>query len=320
MSARLETQAEMLKLERLVGVDAGTFEFLEGVDAQELRDLRERVTDSLFDAGGQALAKLGAAAKLLPSPIVANICESSFGPLLSARAAATIDPAKAVDVAKRMSPGFLTDTTIELDPRRVAAIIAGVPADLVEPVATELGQRAEFVTMGRFLAYMPDETLSVAMASLTDEALLRTAFVLEQKEHLDHALGLLEPERIAGILRCAADGGLWPEALDLLDNISDERRAAIAEVIAGLGDDVISGLIAAASDAAIWDSLVPVVAAMSDDALVQLAPTLTGLDAAHLRSLLDAAPKGLVDAVEQAADRVGLHDDFTAAVARAGLE
>lgn len=314
MSARLETQAEVLKLERLIGVEEGTFCFLEAVDAAELRDLRERVTDSLFDAGGPALAKLGAAAKLLPSPIVANICESSFGPLLSARAAASIDPAKAVEVAGRMSPGFLTDTTIELDPRRVARIIAGVPPDLVEPVATELGRRGEYVTMGRFLAYMPDETLAVAMASISDEALLRTAFVLEQKDRLDHALGLLEPDRIAGVLRCAAEEGLWPEALDLLGNISEERRAAIAEVLAGLGDDAITGLVTAASDAQVWDSLVPVVGAMSDDALGRIAPALTGLAPEHVRALLDAAPQDLVDAVEQAAQRVGLHEDFEAAV------
>lgn len=320
MSAHLETAAEVIKLERLLGLADGEFGFLAAVPAEELRALRERVTDTIFDSGGQALARLGAAAKLLPSPLVASICESSLGPLLSARAAATCDPAKAIDVAKRMSAGFLCDTTIELDPRKVAAIISGVPVELVEPVAGELGARKEYVTMGRFLAFVSNEAVGAAMAALSDEALLRTAFVLEHKERLDDAIGLLEPGRMAGVLRCAADEGLWPEALDLIDNISDERRAAIAEDVAGLGDDVISDLIAAASAADIWETLVPVVAAMSDDALTKIAPVLTGLDPVHLRELLEAAPRGLVDAVERAAERIGMHDDFETAVARAGLE
>ena len=320
MSARLETAAEVLKLERLLGIEEGEFDFLSEVPAEELRTLRERVTDSIFDSGGAALARLGASAKLVPSPLVATICESSFGPLLSARAAASCDPAKAIDVAKRMSAAFLCDTTIELDPRKVAAIISGVPIELVEPVARELGAREEYVTMGRFLAFVPDEAISAAMGALSDEALLRTAFVLEHKERLDDAIGLLEPGRMAGVLRCAADQGLWPEALDLIDNISDDRRAAIAEDVAGLGDEVISGLIAAASEADIWDSLVPVVGAMSDESLAKIAPTLTGLDPVHLRELLDAAPGELVDAVERAAERIGMHDEFEAALARAGLE
>ena len=320
MSAQLETAAEVIKLERLLGLEGDDFGFLSTVPAEELRALRERVTDTIFDSGGHALARLGAAAKLVPSPLVATICESSLGPLLSARAAATCEPVKAIDVAKRMSAEFLCDTTIELDPRKVAAIISGVPVELVEPVARELGAREEYVTMGRFLAFVPDEAISAAMAALSDEALLRTAFVLEHKERLDDAIGLLEPGRMPGVLRCAADEGLWPEALDLIDNISDERRASIAEDIAGLGAEVISGLVAAVSAADIWETLVPVVGAMSDDSLATIAPVLTGLDPVHLRELLEAAPADLVAAVERAAERIGMHDDFDAAVARAGLE
>jgi len=81
--------------------------------------------------------------------------------------------------------------TIQLDPRRVAAIISRVPEELVVPVAAELGKRAEHVTMGRFLAYVPDHAVVAAMTALSDEAMLRTAFVLEHKDRLDHALGLL---------------------------------------------------------------------------------------------------------------------------------
>ena len=149
------------------------------------------MTDSLFDAGGAHLQRLGAAAKLLPSPLVATLSERVFGPLLCARAAASVEPDKAIDVAKRLSPGFLADATVELDPRRVAAIIAGVPTALVEKVARELGRREEHVTMGRFLGYVRDDAIAAAMTALSDEAMLRTAFVLEDKGALDHAVALL---------------------------------------------------------------------------------------------------------------------------------
>lgn len=271
MSARLESAAEVLKLERLLGVEPGAFDFLDGIAPAELRTLRERATDSLFDTGAATLARLGASAKLLPSPLVATVAEKSFGPLLCARAAGSVEPAKAIDVAKRLSPTFLADATIELDPRRVARIIAGVPTKLVEPVARELGRRDEHVTMGRFLAFVSDEAIVAAMGALSDEAMLRTAFVLEHKEKLDHAVGLLPPDRLPGVLRCASEKNLWPEALDLLDHLSQETRGPIADVVASLDEELVARLVAAVSAAGIWESLLPVVGTMSDEGRLRIA-------------------------------------------------
>jgi len=291
MSARLEAAAEVLKLERLLGLGDGELDFLAGIDAAELRTLRERVTDSLFDAGASSLTRLAAAAKLLPSGLVASVAERSFGPLLCARAAATVDPDKAIDVAKRLSSGFLADATIELDPRRVARIIAGVPTSLVEPVARELGERGEHVTMGRFLAFVPDHAIAAAMGALSDEAMLRTAFVLEHKDALDHAVGLLPPDRLPGVLRVASEQDLWAEALDLLDHLTQERRGPIAEVIASMEDDVVARLVGAASAADLWDALLPVVGVMSDEARLRLAARPAFHGPRILREIIEAAAR-----------------------------
>ncbi|KAA1421596.1 hypothetical protein F0U44_04765 [Nocardioides humilatus] len=271
MSARLETAAEILKLERLLSLEHGTLEFLGEVAPSEIRTLREKATDSLFDTGAKSMARLAAAAAITPSALVATIAEKSFGPLMCARAAAAVDPAKAIDVAKRLSPDFLADATIELDPRRVARIIAGVPTELVEPVARELGRRKEHVTMGRFLAFVPDHSIVAAMTALSDEAMLRTAFVLEHKEALDHAVGLLPPERLPGVLRIASEQGLWAEALDLLDHLSHERRGPIADVVGSMEEDVVAELVRAVSAADLWEALLPVVSVMSEQGRLQIA-------------------------------------------------
>lgn len=292
MSRKLETAAEVLKLERLLGLDAGELDFLEDVDPGELRTLRESATDTLFDTGAATLTRLAAAAKLLPSALVATIAERSFGALLCARAAASVDPAKAIDVAKRLSPEFLADATVELDPRRVAAIIAGVPTALVEPVARELGRREEHVTMGRFLAFVSDHAIVAAMGALSDEAMLRTAFVLEHKDKLDHAVGLLPPERLPGVLRCASVNDLWPEALDLLDHLSQETRGPIADVVSSLDEDLVARLVAAVSAAGIWESLLPVVGTMSDQGRLMIASRPAFHEQRILAEIVTAASAG----------------------------
>lgn len=289
MSVRLETSAEILKLARLLGVDDGDLGYLDRLSPAELRALRGRVTDSLFDTGGSAMARLGAAARILPSPLVATIAERAFGPLLCARAAGSVDPAKAIDVAKRLSASFLADTTIELDPRRVATIIGGVPESLVVPVARELGRRGEHVTMGRFLAFVRDDAIAAAMGALSDEAMLRTAFVLEHKEALDHAVSLLPPDRIPGVLRCASEKDLWPEALDLVDHLSPQRRGAIADVVAALDEEHVARLVAAVSEAGIWENLLPVVGTMGTEARLRIASRPAFHEPRVLHEILAAA-------------------------------
>jgi len=294
MSERLETRAEVLKLARLLGVPQADLARLEDLPAADLRAFREQATARLFDAGASALRRVGVAAKMLPSGIVATIAQRAFGPLLCARAAGSVDTGKAIDVAGRLPPEFLADVAVELDPRRVAAIIAAVPEGLVVSVARELGRREEHVTMGRFLAFVPDHAIAAAMGVLSDATMLRTAFVLEHKDRLDHAIGLLPPQRLPGILRDASVLGLWPEALDLLDHLSDTRRGPIADVVAEQDETVIAALVAAVAQAGIWDSLLPVVTTMSADSRVRLAGMSPFHDPEILRDIITtAADQGL---------------------------
>jgi hypothetical protein len=289
MSETLEVRAELLKLSRLLGLGEGELDYLEGIPSAELRLLRESATDRLFDDGAKMLGRVGAAARLVPSGITATIAQKAFGPLLCARSAGMVDAGKAVDVAKRLPPDFLADVVIDLDPRRVVDIIARVPAELVEPVARELGRRGEHVTMGRFLAFVPDHLIATAMGALDDEAMLRTAFVLEHKDRLDHAVGLLPPERLPGILESAAALRLWPEVLDLLDQLTEERLGPIADLVATQPPELVADLVTAVSEQGIWDSLLPVVRQMSDAGRAQIVTVPVFHDPDILRQVVEAA-------------------------------
>jgi len=289
MSERLDARAEVVKLARVLSMDESELAFLEGLPSAELRAFREQATNRLFDAGARMLGRVGSAARLLPSGLVATIAQRSFGPLLCARAAGTVDTAKALDVARRLPAEFLADVTVELDPRRVAAIIADVPEELVVPVAGELGRREEHVTMGRFLAYVPDHAIAAAIGVLDDETMLHTAFVLEHKDRLDHAIGLLPPERLPGILQRASELGLWPEVLDMLDHLSDARRGPIADLVAEQDEVVVDELVRAVSAAGIWDSLLPVVRTMSSQSRIRLAAMSSFHDSVVMREIIQAA-------------------------------
>jgi hypothetical protein len=203
----LQARAEVLKLARILGRNPVTVAYLERVPLEDLRLLREQVTDVLWSADGHALSRLAAASRLLPAGVSANISQRAFGPLLTARLAGLLDPGRAVDVATRLPASFLADVAIELDPRRASRVIAQIPPEHIAGVTRELIAREEFVTMGRFVGHLSDEALAAALATMDTGELLQVMFVLEEPERIDFIVGMLSPERRRDLAqRARADG------------------------------------------------------------------------------------------------------------------
>jgi hypothetical protein len=220
----VQVHAEVTKLARLLGRGPGELAYLERVAPEDLRALRDSITETLYDAHGSALGRLAAASRVLPSGLTATIGQRAFGPLLSARLAGLLDTDKAVDVATKLPPPFLADVAVELDPRRASDLIASIAPALIGQVTAELVARREYVTMGRFVGHLSDEAITAAIATMDDEAVLQVAFVLEDKSQLSRLFAKLPTGRSGGIVAAAAQGGLWLEALDLLNHLHKRQR------------------------------------------------------------------------------------------------
>ncbi|WP_328606719.1 hypothetical protein OG943_43640 [Amycolatopsis sp. NBC_00345] len=230
---------EILKLARVLGVEPERLAYLAEVDVADLRLFREQATTTLFDANLVVLERMALASRLLPAPLIAKIAEKVFGPLLCARIAGLVDVSRGVDVAKRLPPRFLAEVAAELDPRRATSIITRIPIDTVLAVARELTRRQDWITLGRFVGHLPDPTVRRSLSLLDDAALLRTAYVLDDKTRIDHVMGLLPEGRLPGLIRAAAaDETLWEPALDVLSHLGEARRAAVLPLL----DELPEGL------------------------------------------------------------------------------
>jgi hypothetical protein len=290
----LQSRAEVRKLARLLGVAEGSLGFLQSLPAEDVRALREQATDVIFDDDRELLQRIASASRLLPAAIVAAIGQRVFGALPCARVTAHLDPERAVEIACRMPAAFLAEVAIDLDPRRASNVLARLPAQRVVEVAGELVGRGEYVTMGRFVGHMPDDTTLAVARTLDPGTLLRVAFVTEEKERLDSVLVRLGSEHRRGMLRAAAAEGLWPEVLDLLEHLDDERRAELAEMAASLEPAALEGLVAAAGEYGLWEALLPLAGLLPPQARREAALALAALkDRPLAAALRDVDERGL---------------------------
>jgi hypothetical protein len=248
----LQAHAEVVKLARVLGREPDQLAYLERLSPDELRQLRDGVTETLYDAHGSSLRRLAAASRLLPAGLTATIGQRAFGPLLSARLAGLLDTDKAVEVAAKLPPPFLADVAVELDPRRASELIAGISPELIGQVTAELVARHEYVAMGRFVGHLGDKAIVAALGTMDDHTLLQVAFVLEDKDELSRLLAKVPRRRSAGIIRAAAEHDLWLEALDLLNHLSGRQREDMVTAAMALDASAVDAILAAVIEHGLW--------------------------------------------------------------------
>jgi hypothetical protein len=292
----LQARAEILKLARMLERDPDQLAYLEQLSLEDLRSLRERLTEYLFNAHSSTLNRLAAAGKLLPAALSATICERAFGPVLTARMAAVVDAARAVDIAGRLSPSFLADIAVELDPRRASAVIAAIASGRIALVTRELLAREEYVTMGRFVGHLNDEAILAALDEMDDGELLRVAFVMEDKQRLDRLVELLPAPRLSAIVQSASDEELWVEALDLLEHLGPQRRDQLIAAAVELDGVALEGLIGAVIEHELWEEVL-VIAERDPTLQGRLAERLPSLPVAQRRAV--ARKAGEAGAIER---------------------
>lgn len=269
----LAHQAEILKLSRFLDIQPEKLAGLGPVEALAIRALREQATAAFFDDDRKLFQRVAAAAKLLPAGILALIAEKVMGPLLCARIAGVMEPPRAIAIAKRLPDQFLADVCNHLDPRHVEDIIAGVPINKVTAVAKELAQRGEYVTMGRFVGILHHDAIAQVVSHLTDnEALLRIAFFVEDRNALDAVLELVPKDRLEALIQTAASGAdLWPEALGMMGEVSQHWRRELGDLAAGMDEAIINSMTESIQQHGLWRDALPIVADMSQASKQRLA-------------------------------------------------
>jgi hypothetical protein len=269
MGHDLATRAELVKLARALGTTPERVAFAAALDHDDIRRVRQRVMDALYDEHRAAYRRVAAITRVLPTPTNVRITLRAFPPLLAARIAGEMEPDRAAALANRMPVEYLADCCVHLDPRRAGPLISRVDHDRVLAVVHELVGRGDFITLGRMLDAAAPAVIARVADTVSDEAVLRVGFYAESDAKLTGAVTVLPPTRLRDLVRCALNGppDLRSAGLALISRITnDELRGTLADHAAAADNDVLTRLLRTAIDDGAVPELLSAVAAMSEPA------------------------------------------------------
>jgi hypothetical protein len=292
--SKLAAQAELIKLGRTLEVDPQRLAFLASVPAEQLRALRVAIYELLYNEDRELYARVARLFRRVPGRLTAPAVERILGPAATARLAAELPSRRAAEVALRASIAFLADTAVHLDPRRSHDLIRQLPAERVAPVALELIRRRDYITMSRFVDFLSEDALRAVLDTIPDEeALLRIAFFMGSKNHLDHLVRMLPPERLDALVRLVADESrdLLAPFLSLIIHSSYGLKRELGDLVAAQDEAVLDGLVRSAHEQDVWGDVLPAVAAMSEAAREKVVNLPVLREAPVQESILRAADR-----------------------------
>ena len=229
MSRELDVQAELRKLAHTLDVGVEDLTMLDGVPTADLRTLRAQIGEAMFQAGRPAFARVATLSKTVPGAVAAKLTELALPPLIAARVAELLEPARAVDMVMRLPNGYLADVSSVLDPARAPDVVAAIPLDRVATISAELARREEWVVIGSFVSHVPPEALRASVAVYDGAQLLRIGFVLDDLSKVDTIVGMLSDHQVDAVLAAAPADGLWAELSEMAGHLQPPRIARLAQ-------------------------------------------------------------------------------------------
>ncbi|MCK5768828.1 hypothetical protein [Algiphilus sp.] len=259
----LAVRAEREKLARVIEMPVDQLGWLDGVSAANIQRLRQRISQTLYDARRDRFQRLEWITRFLPDRYVARLAVEALGPLLSARVVGEMDPLRARNIARHVPAAFVADVAPHIDPAKVQTLIPQLPVELVRDAALILVERGDFVTMGRFADGLSSQALRAVITAIDDDAaLLRTGYLLDRRDQLSRIVHNIDNDRIARLMVCAAEQQLLPEALFIIEHVDGELKARLADLVGRQSEAVLDALVAVARRERLWGPVLRAIAHM----------------------------------------------------------
>jgi hypothetical protein len=227
--ADLAARIELEKLEAaLGGVDDDRLAFLRTNDPDEIRSLTRMVRTAVAERNAGRGQRIAGLTGMVPTSVASKVAQHAFGPRLSARVAAVIEPADAAKLAGHLPAPFLAQVAACLDPERVEGLIRGLPDELLVEVGRQILAHGEHAALGRLVAIVSTEVATRVVENASAEELLHVALYADDPAQLEPVIDELTDERLDGVLTAAEQ--LDPEARELLESrVSSATRDRLTE-------------------------------------------------------------------------------------------
>ncbi len=250
----LQMVAEFEKLQALIGTLPSTQkDLINHCHPRQIREVRDAVLDDLHSEQASTFKRLSCLVRALPAKRAARLA-TTCGPVVAARTLPFVDLLKVGKIARQLPVDFLTDITLEADPRALRTLIRHIPTDQIAAVAAALIEQRHYITAGQLADALPSTAIRQVLTLISDDvALLCTVFYMDEPEQLGDIIRLVDNERLNRIILAGlGDRETWPILMWVIDQVGRDIKSRITNLIVERDPETLNDLINVANSQALW--------------------------------------------------------------------
>lgn len=236
--SELERDTEIRRIAHLLNVETSELSYLESLDAEQLDQFSEKMSDAIHRDQGDVWQRLAAVAKFMPNFINAKVAEDILGSHITANLTYYIPQKDAVAIARSLSTPFLADVAGKLVPEKAADLLNSFPLDVLNKVVDHLYRKEEWFVMGSFVDVLEIERIMQLMPRIeTEKALLLIAGYTRKKDHISKVVEQMNDEKVTSLIATAVFNNLWDQMFTVARHLSDSEKQRMNRLIATLESD-----------------------------------------------------------------------------------
>lgn len=203
-------------------------EFLKNLKPNELKTLRIKIENSIYNEKSEVWGKLAGVSKFMPNFLNAKVAEEILGPSLTANLTYHLPIKEALSVASFFSISFLTKLAEVLIPEKAEKLIAEFPNSKIILIIANLEKEEKFYTMANFVEHLPVEKLKYLAQEIKSEiTLLKIASFVSKRERLALIIESFTLEKLKKLLFKAKELNLKDLVIEVLNHSFENEKKIV---------------------------------------------------------------------------------------------
>ncbi len=160
------------ELESILAVkERSRYDFLARLTPEEQHQLARMIKERVDDEAGVVVSIMAIVSRFVPAFISAQFADK-MEPAVVARISDKVSVGKAIAIGKRLEPEFLAEVAVYQDPKKVTAVVEGLPDEDLTKITRILFDRGEYRIVAGFSDGLSPEKLRSVAEKINDPATL----------------------------------------------------------------------------------------------------------------------------------------------------
>lgn len=232
-----DNKIELLRILHLLKADDKTFDFLSKLNAEELQQLRIKMSEVIEIDQPDIWNRIAKVAKFMPNFLNAKVAETVLGPMLTANLSSYVPVKDGLSIMKNLSSSFLAEVSEYMVPEKSYELINEIPIDILKKITSILIRNKKHFIVSNFVNVLDTKKVILVSEAIYDELdLILISEFIEDKALIARIIEGFSDSKLKNIIQKAYANNKQEDILSVFPLLNQIELKRVLGIVKHLPD------------------------------------------------------------------------------------